>query len=167
VSLIPQTRATRPTSAIASRWDRQPDPNRRWAFVESTSGRPSTASKTGIGHSCQHAHELRKAAHIAGGEPPAGDLRRSGVAVGASTQQRPACPTQEFSPLLVCGDRRQHNSTAASTRKRNPAFFVRRPARLGRSAALGHRALGLLGGHDCDRQPELLHAVGQVSAQPV
>ena len=43
----------------------------------------------------------------------------------------------------------------------------RQPARLADSAAVGHRALGLFGSHDCDRQPELLHAVGQVPAQPM
>jgi hypothetical protein len=41
------------------------------------------------------------------------------------------------------------------------------PSSAGRSAALGHHALGLLGGHECDRQPELLHAAGQVPTQPV
>ena len=39
--------------------------------------------------------------------------------------------------------------------------------RLARPAALSHHTLGLLGSHDCDRQPELLDAVRQVPAQPV
>jgi hypothetical protein len=38
------------------------------------------------------------------------------------------------------------------------------PVRQGRSAAVGHCTLGLLGSHDCDRQPKLFHAVGQVPA---
>ena len=47
-----------------------------------------------------------------------------------------------------------------------PALRSPDPARLADSAAVGHLAVRLLGGHDYDRQPELLHAVGKIPAQP-
>jgi hypothetical protein len=69
--------------------------------------------------------------------------------------------------LLASQITRKRKPTDGCELRPRPRNAGRCPVRLGRSAAVGDRALGLLGSHDCDRQPELLNALRQVPAQPV